>query len=93
MEMKPLLVADGIMKINVSREQTNRSKKKPIYKYTSETEDYCCKKMQFNRGLIVITGCGIYPARHGVALSCDYYNYCPWCGEKFEFIYPPRSTM
>ncbi len=76
------------MIIKVSREQTNRSKKKPIYKYTAEVNDYCCDTTgRKNRGLIVFTGEGVYPALHGRVIGIERYSYCPWCGEEFEFIY------
>ena len=73
------------VKIQVDRKQTNRSKKKPIFKYTSELGDFCCDTLARNRGLIAFLEWQALPALHGRPISLCNYNYCPWCGIAFEF--------
>jgi len=75
------------MRIKVNRQQTNRSLKKPIYKYTADINGFCCDLLdKRSGGIIIITGEGVYPALRGRATTLDRYNNCPWCGEMFEFV-------
>jgi hypothetical protein len=80
------------MRIVVNRTQTNRSKKKPIFKYTPDVGEFCCNTLAKNSGNIVIfSEWQVLPGLHGRSISLENYKYCPWCGEAFEFIHAYRD--